>query len=76
MYKFHPGSVTVEEEKRIQGGNTATLPLSKQAERTEHFPAFLGAPSARTQKVSAFPLPGSSITAPSSRVPPPYIPTP
>ncbi|KQL60580.1 hypothetical protein AAES_05718 [Amazona aestiva] len=55
MYQLHPSSVSVEEEKKVSGGKTATLPLFNRAERTKHLlTTFLGPPSSPTHKASMF----------------------
>lgn len=62
LYQLHPSSLSVEEEKHIPGGETATLPLSYPAERTEPFLASLGPPSSPSSA-------GSCIPAPEARIP-------
>lgn len=53
LYQLHPSSLSVEEKKQIPGGETATLPLSYPAERTEPFLAFLGPSSSPSPQVPA-----------------------
>lgn len=64
MYQLHPSSISVEEEKRIPGGQTATLPLLIRAEQPSMPVHSLDHAPARPQKVSALPLPGASVAAP------------
>lgn len=61
LYQLHPSSLSVKEKKQIPGGETATLPLSYPAERTEPFLASLGPSSSPSSAGSRIPALGAHI---------------
>lgn len=64
LYQLHPSSLSVEEKKQIPGGETATLPLSYPAERTEPFLASLGPYCSPSSTGSCIPAPGARVLIP------------